>query len=356
MKRFVDNIKLKFFKTPLSFRRGLGLSASDGGWMFLPVFAGLFLLGFFFARSEKSDIQTIKRTQILMGTVVEIQVKDNDREKAEFAISKAFDEIKRIDNLFSSYKQDSPVWKINNGGSNAAKLPKELLELIIFSDSLWRISDGAFDVSLGNLIELWGFSSELPSVPSEGKLAEKLTASGWKNIRLKNSNTLLLDKKVKFDFGAVAKGYAVDKAIELIKQRGITSALVNAGGEVKGFGNNWVVGVQHPRNRNEILSKLKINEMSIATSGDYEQYFEQNGKRYHHILNPETGMPANDCQSVTIISEENRMADALATAVFVLGPEKGMKLVESLSDVEAMMVNSNGKTVFSRGFNKFLLR
>lgn len=343
MEKLVNKIKLKLCKTLFPLCKGAGVGL-------------LFLLGFVIARSENSEIHTIKRTQILMGTVVEIQVRDKDNEKAKSAISKAFKEIKRIDDLFSSKNEIGPVWKLNHEDISSKVIHEELFHLISFSDSICKISEGAFDVSLGNLIELWGFSSDKQKVPNKEILNKSLENSGWKNIRFDKSNRIKIAKHVKFDFGAVAKGYAVDKAIELIKQNGITAALVNAGGEVKGFGHGWVVGIQHPRNTNEILGKIKLNGTSVATSGDYEQYFEQNGKRYHHILNPKSGMPANECQSVTIICKENRTADALATAVFVLGKDKGMRLIESLRDVEAMIIDSHGNIFNSKGFTKYLLR
>lgn len=355
MERFVNNIKLKFFKTPLPFGKRRGLSASGGDWALVLIFAGLFLLGFLIAKGESDNVEIIKKTKILIGTVVEIQVRDADEEKARQAITNAFEEIKRIEELFSSYNEESIVWKLNHGKMKGQRLQNELFDIVTFSDSIWKISDGAFDVSLGNLIELWGFSSELPSVPSNEKLAEKLAASGWKNVQLKNEKSILISQNTKLDFGAVAKGYAVDKAVQILEQSKVSAALVNAGGEIKGFGYDWVVGVQHPRNKSEIFGKIKLNGMSVATSGDYEQYFEKDEKRYHHILNPKTGMPADGCQGVTIICRENKLADALATAVFVLGREKGLQLVEKLNEVEAMIIDSNGNTITSKNFNKFLI-
>lgn len=348
MKKIITNIKIFFGK-------GACFSTFERGWALLFLFAGLFLLGFLIAKNESNSVEVIKQTKILMGTVAEIQVRDSDEEKARRAISKAFYEIKRIDELFSAYNEESVVWKLNHG-VNQSNLSEELIALVTFSDSIWRLSNGSFDVSLGNLIELWGFSNQKPSVPNKKKIIESLASSGWKNVQLKNDNSISLVNKTNLDFGAVAKGYAVDRAIDLIKISGVSAALVNAGGEVKGFGNDWIVGIQHPRNKNEMLGKLKLNDMSVATSGDYEQFFEVNGKRYHHILNPKTGMPANECQSVTVVCKENKLADALATAVFVMGIEDGLKLVNTLDNVEAMIIASDGKIKTSKGFNKFLMR
>lgn len=355
MKKIYYQIKNSFYNSLFPVGKRNELLAFGGVWVLIPIFAGLFLIGFLIAKKEKNYLETFKHTKILMGTVVEIQVRDTDEEKAKYAISKAFDEIKRIDDLFSSHNEGSDVWKINHS-SHRTNVSEELFELLVFSDSIWRMSNGSFDISLGNLIDLWNFKAEHPTLPTKEKLIKNISSSGWRNVQLKNYNSIFLNNNVKLDFGAVAKGYAVDKAVDVLKQSGVFAALVNAGGEVKGFGEKWIVGIQHPRNRHELLGKLKLYGISVATSGDYEQYFELNGKRYHHILNPKTGFPIDGCQSVTVICRENKLADALATAIFVLGETEGMKLVERFNDVEVLIVNSSGNIVCSRGFNKFLVR
>ena len=348
MRNLIKNINYSVNKSFQLFSKSLGIK--------IAAIMALFLIGFFLAKSDNSQVQLFKRTKILMGTVVEVQVRDKNVDRADLAISKAFDEIKRIDELFSTHYKESPVKKINDELNSSVTLNEELFKLILFSDSIVKISENAFDISLGNLIDLWGFSSGKQNVPNHENLNAALINSGWTNIKLETSSKVIFKNQVKFDFGAIAKGYAVDKAIEILKNNNIEAALVNAGGEIKGYGFNWIVGIQHPRNRNELVEKIIINEMSAATSGDYEQFFEQDGKRYHHILNPKTGMPANGCQSVTVVCKENKTADALATAVFVLGKEKGMKLIGSLKDVEGMIIDLHGNIFKSKGFTKFLLR
>ena len=167
---------------------------------------------------------------------------------------------------------------------------------------------------------------------------------------------LIKQKKVGLNFGAIAKGYAVDRAIDVLKTLGIKEALVNAGGEISVIGNDWIVGIQHPREINSIIKKIKLDGFTVATSGDYEQYFEVDGNRYHHILDPKTGYPSKGLQSVTIINKSNAIADALATAVFVMGKENGIKLIESLDDTEAMIIDDEGKIFYSSGFEKFLVK
>lgn len=323
------------------------------GWSGL--FVVLFLIGFFVARNGKDEIKTIKRTQILLGTVVEIQVRDIDDKKADDAISKAFAEVKRIDDLFTTFNNQGPVWQINNSADTIIHVDPEIYSLIVLCDSVTKLSDVSFDVSLDNLTKAWGFYTDDPHLPSKGAIDSALLFSGWNKIKLFDANRIEKKRNVGLNFGAIAKGYAVDKAIDVLKRSGIKKALVNAGGEISVVGPDWIVGIQHPREINSIIKKVKLDGYTVATSGDYEQYFEINGVRYHHILDPKTGYPSRGLQSVTIINKSNTFADGLATAVFVMGKEKGMKIIESLNDTEAMIINSEGEIFYSSGFEKFLI-
>jgi len=315
----------------------------------------LFLIGFFVGRSCDTEPKTYRQTQILLGTVVDIQVRDTDEKKAEDAIKKAFTEVKRIDDLFTTYSEESPIWKLNNSNDSLISVDPEIFSLIILCDSITKISNGSFDVSLDNLTQVWGFYTDYPHIPRKAAIDSALLVSGWQKIRLAGYDKIIRHKKVGLNFGAIAKGYAVDKAIDVLKNSGIQSALVNAGGEIKALGNDWIIGVQHPREVNEIIRRIKLNGMSVATSGDYENYFEKDGVRYHHILDPKTGSPSRGLQSVTVIHKDNAFADGLATAVFVMGKEKGLELIESLNETEAMIIDEYGNIIYSSGFNEYLI-
>ncbi len=315
----------------------------------------LFIVGFIFAR-KGNDKGTVKRTRILLGTVVEIQTRGVDENKSDEAINKAFEEINRIDVEFSPYKKESPVWKLNHNKDSVITVTPEIYKIMELSDSLWKESRGAFDVSLESLTEVWGFNGNNPSEPDESKRLKARALSGWQHVRLLGNNSFSRNADVGLNFGAIAKGYAVDMAIGILKENGIKDCLVNAGGEIKALGDEWVIGVQHPRKENSIIAEIKLNGMSVATSGDYEQYFMKDGKRYDHIMNPHTGFPADSCRSVTVIAGNDTEADGLSTAVFVLGPKKGMNLIESLPGIEAMIIDVSGKMRLSSGFNKYLLR
>lgn len=315
----------------------------------------LFLIGFFIARNSGDELKTVKRTQILLGTVVEIQIRNTDEQKANDAITKAFVEIKRIDDLFTTYHEDSPVWQINNSDDSIFTIDQEIFSLMVLCDSLWQISNSSFDIAIESLVQIWGFDTKNPAVPDDEKIKSALNQSGWENIQLLDEKKVHRKKKAGLNFGAIAKGYAVDKAIEVLIQSGITEAFVNAGGEIKTLGNDWIAGIQHPREMKEIISKIKLNGISVATSGDYENYFEKDNVRYHHILDPKTGYPARGIQSVTVIHKDNAFADGLATAIFVMGKTKGLVLVESLNDTEAMIIDDEGRIFYSPGFEKYLV-
>lgn len=316
----------------------------------------LFLIGFFVARNSEKSEQIFKRTQILLGTVVEIQIRETDETKANDVLSKAFEEIKRIDNLFTTFNEESPVWKINNSTDTIISIDAEIYKLLVLCDSVYKISNGCFDVSIDKLWKAWGFDTQNFDLPEKSEIELALEFSGWDKLKLLGDNKIMKIKNVGLNFGAVAKGYAVDKATDVLKNFGITSALINAGGDVKVIGDNWKVGIQHPRDKKDLADVVKLSDNSIATSGDYEQYFEVDGKRYHHILNPKTGYPSTGIQSVSIINKSNAFADALATAVFVMGLKDGMELIEQLDDSEAMIIDEKGQKHYSSGFKNFIVK
>jgi len=323
-------------------------------FLFFAFFLILFAIGFFIARMSNEEIHLIKRSRIILGTVVEIQVKDKDKEKAGSAIEKTFKEIKRIDILFSTYNEDSPVWKLNHNQDTLINVDPEIFSLMILCDSISNITYGSFDVSLNKLLTTWGFDGDDPSLPADDKLSGALLNSGWNNIELLEDNSFKRRAGTELNFGAIAKGYAVDKAVNVLIKLGINSVLVNAGGEIKTIGDGWVIGIQHPRNQNQIIERVNVGEMSVATSGDYEKYFEIDGKRYHHILNPKTGYPADSLISVTVLNKSCTIADALATAVFVLGQTKGLRLIENLPETEAMIIDNQLNKIYSSGFENFI--
>jgi len=319
--------------------------------LFIIVFfaAGFYISNFSFETTEK----IIDRTQIVMGTIAEIKIKNENEGISNIAINAAFNEIKRIDNLLSTYNPESPVWKINHSKQTKIILNDELLSFFIKCDSIWKLTNGAFDSALGNLTKTWGFDGDSPSVPPQKIVNEALLESGWKNIRIVNGQ-MIKSNNILLDFGSIAKGYAADKAFEILKSYGIKNALVNIGGEIKAEGDDWIVGIKHPRILGLITVKIKNNV--VSTSGDYEKYFIENGQRYCHIFNPRTGYPANNSKSVSVINKSGMLADALSTACFVLTPIEAIKFINSIPDAEAFIIDNKGRKYMSDGFSNYLTK
>ncbi|UCB57215.1 MAG: FAD:protein FMN transferase [Candidatus Omnitrophota bacterium] len=309
----------------------------------------LILFAVFASCSSCSECALIKQTKPALGTIVEITVADKDKshELLYGAIEKAFSEIERIEGLFSRFRPESDISRINNYSSlKPIKVSPETIEVLEDSIKFSRLTDGAFDITICPLMEDWDFKRrKIKSLPQDAQLKESLDKVGWQNINIIKEKRVVSfgQPQMSLDLGGIAKGYAVDKAVEVLKQEGIDNALVNAGGDIYALGkcskvNKWHIGLQHPRKRDAILTVLELENKAVATSGDYQKYIEINKTRYSHILNPESGWPASkNAISVTILADNCTSADALATSVFALGPEKGMSLVNRLENTEAIM-------------------
>lgn len=255
-------------------------------------------------------------------------------------IEKAFAEIKRISEKYSFEKKNSYLSALNRGESS---LDAETEFLLRFASKLYRESSGAFDPTVGRLKLLWGFN-EKPSLPSGEEIRRALKWVGMDKLRIENKK--ITSKGVLLDFSAFAKGYAVDRACEILERGGVTSALIDAGGDIrvlnsKADGSPWEIGIKNPVG-DGIIKVIELKNSAVATSGDYENYFVKDGKRYHHLLNPKTGYPARGLHSVSVIAPTAMQADAYATAVFVLGWKEGLELARKLG-VRAIAVDKKGK-------------
>jgi len=322
-------------------------------------FASLLLSLIFTNCSRQDEFIEAKETRLLMGTVVEITVLDTSEVAAKAAITDAFNEISRISTVFYEGNPNSPVYVFNHRTRNEVVIPSEVLGLVERSVDISEKLDGAFDITIGGLLPLYKFKGNSLTPPSMKEIQAVLPFVGFKYLSINSAENILSckNRKTQIGTGAVAKGYAVDRAIEVLQLRNVKGAIVNAGGDLRTLprpdGKYWRVGIQHPRNRGEILNVLEIGNGAVTTSGDYEKYFFYQGKRIHHILDPKTGLPADSCQSVTIIAPTTELADALATGMFVLGVTKGMELIQQFSEIEAMWIRADGKRFETAGFNKY---
>jgi len=304
------------------------------------------------------------KVEFLMDTVVEIKVYHRNKIEAQKAIDSAMEEMRRVEEKMSCFLPGSEVSMINKEallkrekGSLLAEgrisVSDELFSLLKESVRLSELTKGCFDITIYPLWKLWKFEGESAEVPDKEKIEKKLQLVNYKNIIIENGKINFAKRGMGIDLGGIAKGYAVDAAIRVLRKKNIKSAMVNAGGDIYVLGRKkgkpWRIGIRHPRRGEEILGIVEVEDKAIVTSGDYERFFFSEGKRYHHILNPRTGYPADECQSVTIVAKKATFADGLSTGIFVLGPREGMALIENLEEVEGVIVNKEGEVSVSSG-------
>lgn len=318
------------------------------------IFLALIVLGC----SSICGKKAYKETRLSMYTIVSITVYSDSKKKAKDAINEAFRELDRIGNLLNFYSEKSEITKINkNAGIRPVKVSRETMEIIKKALFVSDNTEGSFDITVGPLVRLWDFKNK--RLPNDKELKDKLKFIGYKNIILNEyDNTVFIKKKgSQIDLGGIIKGYSADKVVELLKNKGIDAGLVAVGGDIKTFGlrpdkKPWSIGIQNPRQKSaddEIIAVVKsLSELAISTSGDYEKYFILDGIRYHHLLKPSTGYPSYNSRSVTVISKESALSDAFSTGIFILGPEKGLKILEKLG-YEGVIIDKDGKIFISKG-------
>ena len=291
-----------------------------------------------------------KESKIVMGTVVEITVAHHSEEQARSAIADGMSEFQRIDDLMSSYKPDSVVSRVNQSGS-AGKVPvgEEVFRVLREAVAVSGDSGGAFDPTIWPVSQLWGFDQG-GRLPTPQLLANKINLVGYDKLFLDDSSSSvgLNINGMGLDLGAIAKGWAIDRATEKLMARGIRNAIIDAGGDLRVIGARpgkdfWRIGVQHPRDPGALIFTFELRDTAIVTSGDYERFFIADGVRYHHILDPATGQPARGCQSVTVLAPTAAEADACATAAFVLGPSQGLAFLRARPGVRGVIVAADSQ-------------
>jgi FAD:protein FMN transferase len=324
------------------------------------IFSVLTVCGFVFcAHAKIADAAAphlVRRGFQAMGTEVSFAVLTDDEEGAERAITAAFDEIKRVEDLMTTW-HDSEVFRINaNAGIAPVKVGPETLEVIEMSQKTSKLSGGVFDISFYAMHGIWKFDEDLTAkVPSPEEIRKHLAFVDYRNIVVDHDkSTVFLKKKgMGISLGGIAKGYAVDRAVAILRRAGFDNAIVQAGGDLMCSGSKnggpWVTGIRDPRGgRSDVFAKMMLVNHAFSTAGDYERYYILDGKRYHHIIDPRTGYPATKSRSVTIYAPNAFLADAVDDAVFILGWQKGFELIDKLDDVGAVVVDDKGKVHVSR--------
>lgn len=298
-----------------------------------------------------------KKSSLAMDTLITITVSSRSEKEADTALEKAFKEIARLDKLLNFFSRDSEVALINHSaGKRPVPVSKDTFEVIARALYAAEKTGGAFDPTIGAVMPLWDFVEK--KTPDRKLLKEQLALVGFKNVLLdKGKASVFLKKKgMKIDLGGLAKGYAADRAVEVLKENGIKAGIVAVAGDIKAFGlkpdgTKWNVGIKNPRAKNgndEISASVRLSGKAISTAGDYERFFLKDGVRYHHILDPQTGSPAGRCRAVSVIAKDGSLTDAFDTGIFVLGPEKGMKLLRDLG-FDGVLTDSNGKVYVTDG-------
>lgn len=310
-----------------------------------------FILTLLFTTPLVQAQQAYQRTLKLMGSRFDITVVAEDSVTANDYIDLAVGEISRIEKLISSWNPGSQTSAINRkAGVEPVKVDQELFDLIFRANKISELTDGAFDISYASMDRIWKFDGSMTEIPAEEEIAASVSKVGYRKILLNEADTsvFLSEKGMKIGFGAIGKGYAADKAKQLLIARGATAGIINASGDMNTWGrqpsgDDWQVAIVNPMNKNKVFALLPIKNGAVVTSGDYEKYVNFDGVRYTHIIDPRTGYPASGIVSATVFAPKAELADALATSIFVMGIEVGLDRVNQLPQIECVLIDDQGK-------------
>ena len=296
-------------------------------------------------QSQAQPLTALRQARYIMGTIVEIAVAAADKHIADHALRRGFQALQQVDQRMSIYQPSSELCRINRlAGNHWVHTGADILQVTTTALAVSRQSHGALDVTVLPLMRLWGFVQQAGRMPTADAVRATLPLVDYRHIRVDaDRGAIRFDRQgVELDFGGIAKGFAVDQAIAVLLASGADHALVNAGGDLFALGaatpeTTWTVDIQHPYMPAKSLATVRVSDRSIATSGDYEKYFEQDGRRYCHLIDPRTGYPVQEVVSVTVLAATTMQADAISTAAFVLGAEQGLALMERLPDVAGIV-------------------
>lgn len=299
----------------------------------------------------------ISREEAIMGTSVRVELWHDDRASGLAAAVAVIEEMHRIDRTMSPYKEDSELSRINReAGERPVAISPEMFRLLHRSLAFSRMSDGAFDITFASVGHLYDYRERRK--PSDAELERTLPALNYRHIELneKRQTIRFADPHVRIDLGGIAKGHAVDNSVHLLKTHGVREAMVSAGGDSRVLGTKrgrpWIVGVRDPRKEGAMVAMIPLIDAAISTSGDYERYFDADGVRHHHILNPTTGRSAEGIRSVTIIGPDATTTEGLSKTVFIKGVQAGLRLINTLPGIDAVIVDDVGRLHYSAGLQE----
>jgi len=340
------------------------------GHIVITVFVVCLMVAIYFSADTNKHVELDSGYRLVMGTFARAVVIAEDSNTAKKCIETALAEIHKVDDLMSDYKSDSEISEVNrNGAKTAVHLSQSTYEVLQRSIEFSKLTRGAFDITVGPLVDLFHSAEKKQVAPSKEQIAQAKSKVGFEKLKLdeQNRTVRLAVEGMRLDLGGIAKGYAVDKAVEAMQTGGAIGGMVDLGGDIRCFGTplkgkkHWIIGLQNPNSDKdiagrEVMLKLQLANGAVATSGDYQQFVLIEGKRYSHIINRKTGTSTEGLSSVTIIANNATDADALATAVSVMGSEKGLALIESMPDTEAILITSQPKfeIIKTTGAEKYL--
>jgi len=317
---------------------------------FAPLVGILVILILFFEYSSTRP-HLVEVTSFLMDTVVNIKVEDKS---GETLANEGIKLMQAIQEKSDCNLPTSEIYKVNaSAGLSLVKISKETLDIIKEAINIAKLSDGAFDISIGAVTKEWGFTDGKYRLPKKKDIVKILRLVDYNLIKIRDNTVELSKRGMYLDLGGIAKGYAVDYVYDFLSSHNVKRAIIDAGGTIKTLGRpldkrGWKIGVRDPKDSKGVIGILYLEPgLAVATSGDYERYFVKDGIKYHHILDPKTGYPVYHCRSVTVVSNRATMADALSTAIFVLGPRDGIKLAEKLN-VGVVIVDEKDNIIVSK--------
>ncbi len=292
-----------------------------------------------------------------MGTEVSVYLWSDDAETGQQALEEVFVEAARIDRLMSTYKDESEISKINRlAADGPVAVGEELFQLIQRSLDISVLTHGAFDITFDSVGQHYDFRSR--QRPDSETIEAERENIDYRYVELDNAagSVTFLKDGVRINLGGIAKGYVVERGVDILRHRGVQNAIVTAGGDSRLLGDRrgrpWMVGIRDPRNEGQVAISVPLVDEAISTSGDYERYFDEDGVRYHHIIQPSTGVPASGVHSATVFGPDAVITDALSTSVFVMGVDQGLTLIGTLPDYESIVIDSEGRVYYSDGLQQ----
>lgn len=309
--------------------------------------------------NQRLPIKPISKTELVIGTVCTITIYDKSDTTI---IDESFARLRELENILSISKSNTELDEVNNmAGIEPVEVSNDTFNVVKKGLEYSKLSGGSLDITIGPLVKLWGIGTDNAKLPSEKEINEKKALIDYNKIQIDESkkSIFLKDSNMIIDLGAIAKGYAADEIVKILKNAEVSSAIIDLGGNIYVLGDKidgtpWKVGVQNPeKSDSDTIGFVSVSNKSIVTSGVYERYFEQDGKNYHHILSPDTGYPYdNNILGVSILSNNSIDGDSLSTTLFALGVDEGLKLINSLDDVEAIFITKNHELYLTNGFKK----